>query len=305
MSDQFPIISVRQEDYQLSHDETMGTKSKFWFRHPELGRCLYKHIRPNTGEDWAEKVAEQISKLLGLPHANYELAETWQGNYGTVSLNFIPQGGTLIHGNEILTPLVPNYPTYEIYNASQHTIEVVLSAIESSQVQLPPDWNALEEIETARDLFIGYILLDALIGNGDRHHENWGFVRSRQANSPDLLYLSPTYDHASCLGRELLDDRRKVRSVESYAKKCISAFYLNITDKKPLRTFELFNELANRYPETAQVWLNRLAGISKENINLILQAIPQKRISPIAAKFAQDILIFNQNRLFSLKNYET
>jgi hypothetical protein len=301
MPEQFPIFFVRQEDYQLSQDETMGTKSKFWFEHPELDRCLYKHIRPNTGEDWAEKVAEQICELLALPHANYELAETWSSNYGTVSLNFIPQGGTLIHGNEILTPLVSNYPTYETYNASQHTIDVVLSAIELSQVQLPPDWDALEGIETARDLFIGYILLDALIGNGDRHHENWGFVRSRQANSPDRLYLSPTYDHASCLGRELLDDRRKVRSVESYAKKCISAFYLDVNDSKPLRTFELFKELANRYPTTAQVWLNRLAGISEENIDLILQAIPPERISSIAAKFARDILIFNQNRLLSLR----
>lgn len=301
MSQQFPIVVVEQEYFQLSQDETMGTKSKFWFEHPEFGRCLYKHIRPNTGEDWAEKVAEQLCKLLGLPHANYELAETWEKNYGTVSFNFIPEDGDLIHGNEILTPLVPNYPTYETYNASQYTIDVVLSAIESSQVQLPPDWTVPEGIKTAQDLFIGYILLDALIGNGDRHHENWGFVQSRQANSSKLLYLSPTYDHASCLGRELLDAKRKVRSVEAYAKKCTSAFYRDVNDKKPLKTFELFKELANRYPATTQVWLNFLANISKENIDLILQAIPQERISPIAAKFAQDILIFNQNRLLSLK----
>ena len=98
----------------------------------------------------------------------------------------------------------------------------------------------------------------------------------------------------------MLDDRRKVRSVESYAKKCISAFYLDVNDKKPLRTFELFNELADQHPTTAQVWLNCLAGISKENIDLILQAIPPERISSIAAKFARDILIFNQNRLLSL-----
>jgi hypothetical protein len=285
----------------MSQDETMGTKSKFWFKHSELGRCLYKHIRPNTGEDWAEKIAEQICELLGLPHARYELAQTWEGNYGTVSLNFIPQGGTLIHGNEILTPLVPNYPTYETYNASQHTIDVVISAIESNLVQLPPGWTALNGIETAKDLFVGYILLDALIGNGDRHHENWGFVRTRKANSPDLLYLSPTYDHASCLGRELLDVKRQMRSVESYAQKCTSAFYRDVNDKKPLKTFELFDELTNRYPSTAQVWLNRLAGIFKENINLILQAIPQERISTDAAKFAIDILEFNQSRLLSLR----
>ncbi|MGB5634872.1 MAG: hypothetical protein WBM44_25570 [Waterburya sp.] len=31
MSQQFPLVFVRQEDFQLSQDETMGTKSKFWF----------------------------------------------------------------------------------------------------------------------------------------------------------------------------------------------------------------------------------------------------------------------------------
>ena len=70
MSLQFPIVFVRQKDSQLSQDETMGTKSKFWFKHPELGRCLYKQIRPNTGEDWAEKIASELSELLGLPQLN-------------------------------------------------------------------------------------------------------------------------------------------------------------------------------------------------------------------------------------------
>ena len=45
------MFLVREQDYQLSQDETMGTKSKFWFDHPELGHCFYKHIRPNKGED--------------------------------------------------------------------------------------------------------------------------------------------------------------------------------------------------------------------------------------------------------------
>ena len=64
MSPQFPIVFVSEKDSQFSQDETMGTKSKFWFKHPELGRCLYKRIRPDTGEDWSEKVAEKLCELL-------------------------------------------------------------------------------------------------------------------------------------------------------------------------------------------------------------------------------------------------
>jgi hypothetical protein len=42
MSDEFPIIIVTQEAYELSKTEAMGSQYKFWFEHPELGRCLYK-----------------------------------------------------------------------------------------------------------------------------------------------------------------------------------------------------------------------------------------------------------------------
>ncbi|HBE34723.1 MAG TPA: HipA-like protein, partial [Cyanobacteria bacterium UBA11368] len=57
MSQPFPIIVVPKDAAVAT--EAMGTKFKFWFHHPELGYCLYKQARPNTGEDWAEKIASQ------------------------------------------------------------------------------------------------------------------------------------------------------------------------------------------------------------------------------------------------------
>ena len=39
----------------------------------------------------------------------------------------------------------------------------------------------------------------------DRHHENWGILRERIATGW-LDCLAPTFDHASSLGRELVDD---------------------------------------------------------------------------------------------------
>ena len=74
MRQPFPIIVVPTDAAVAT--EAMGTKFKFWFHHPELGYCLYKQARPNTGEDWAEKIASQLSELLGLPHARIELATT-------------------------------------------------------------------------------------------------------------------------------------------------------------------------------------------------------------------------------------
>ena len=163
----FPIILVSQEAYQLSSQEMMGSKYKFWFEHEELGLCLYKQARENIGEDWAEKVASQLCELLGLPHAIYELAETWEGNRGVVSPYFLPKGGTLVHGNELLTPIVPNYPTSGTYKVTQHTIDIVLNVISNERVNLPIGWTAPNGIQRAVEVFVGYLLLDVWIGNGE------------------------------------------------------------------------------------------------------------------------------------------
>ena len=52
-----------------------------------------------------------------------------------------------------------------------------------------------------------YAILDGLIGNTDRHHENWMFFYHPELRS---YRLAPSYDHGSSLGRELQDESRRV-----------------------------------------------------------------------------------------------
>lgn len=134
---EFKIIAITPEIYERRRNESMGSKYKFWFEQESIS-YLYKQARPNIGEDWAEKVAAELCELLGLPHADYELAQTWEGNRGVVSPNFldIEGGETLVNGNELLIPIVPNYNAFATYGASQHTIDVVLKAIENEYINL-------------------------------------------------------------------------------------------------------------------------------------------------------------------------
>lgn len=203
MSNQFPIIEVPVDAAEA--EEAMGTKFKFWFQHPELGNCLFKQARANTGEDWAEKIAAELAQLLGLPHANYELA-VWLEQPGVISPNFLAENTDLMHGNDILAGLASSYPRNQGYRLSQHTVSIVLEALKRPGLQLPLSWTPPLGITEAISTFVGYLLLDAWIGNGDRHHENWGFVVRLPEGIP---HLAPTYDHASCLGRELLDAKRQ------------------------------------------------------------------------------------------------
>jgi HipA-like C-terminal domain len=218
--DKFIVVQVPSDAARVS--EVMGTKRKFWFQDNELGSCLFKFARLNTGEDWAEKIAAELCLALDLPYARQELG-IWQEQRGTVSPEFLTTSEELIHGNDVLYGIAPNYPREERYNMSEHTLAIVLPALTSLEIQIPLNWTSPHLIENAVDTFVGYLLLDAWIGNGDRHHENWGVVRTQVA-----IHLAPTYDHASSLGRELLEKdlqkRLQNKTVDSYLNKNYSAF---------------------------------------------------------------------------------
>ncbi|MCT7962436.1 hypothetical protein NG791_17350 [Laspinema sp. D1] len=304
MSEFFPIIEIPENATQEL--EQLGTKYKFWFNHPELGNCLYKQSRPNTGEDWSEKIAAELCKLVGLPHAKIELA-SWKAIRGTVSPSFLPDKGKLTLGNEILARMMPEYPKFA-FQVSEHTLNVVLDAICHTGVTHPINWNPPVGIETAVETFVGYLLLDTWIGNSDRHHENWGIVELPEpSTSQTLSYLAPTYDHASSLGRELLDPKRQQklnnRAVTAYVNKCRSALYAGPEDKYPMKTFDAFCEAAKQYPDAANLWLKRLCAVSEADTHALFNQIPRDRITPIAISFSQEILSCNKMRLMQLDGF--
>ena len=203
----FPVFSIPPDAAEIS--EQMGTKFKFWYEDPQRGLTLFKEGRPGTGENWAEKLACEFALMLGIPHAYYDLGE-WNGRTGVLSPSFVPKAGRLIHGNELLGGKVS--ATYDddqlrYYHQRNHTAAAVLGLLRlSSNIQLP--WNSarVDGINSALDVFVGYLLFDAWIANQDRHSENWGLVKLR-----DIFYLAPSYDHGSSLARNLTDEERKRR----------------------------------------------------------------------------------------------
>ncbi len=195
----YPIIAIPAEAREDT--EQLGSKPKFWVLLDDK-RWLFKEARLNTGEDWAEKVAAEVAKAIGVRAASVELAD-YAGRRGCISLNFVDvrAGQALVHGNEILALRVLGYDKGKTFRQSDHTLENIEGAI-----------HALVPTNQADDMLTelaGYLVLDALIGNTDRHHENWGLVLQFEAAPRSLsLHVAPSFDHASSLGRELRDDRR-------------------------------------------------------------------------------------------------
>ena len=294
MTTPFSVISVPSS--VLRQDETLGTKPKFWFRSNEGDLLLFKRGRRN--EDWSEKVAYEVARRLKLPAAEVELAEH-DGVAGTVSRSFLAPGDQMYHGNELLLARDSEYPLQAHYRVRQHTVEAVLETIAWYSASIPPSCVAPWTGFDGCDLMVGYLALDALIGNTDRHHENWAVVRRGRRS-----YMAPSYDHAASLGRieteprmrERLDGQDPRMTVSAYVNRGRSALY-DGASTRALSTLDAFRRAAAIRPSAARFWLERVREQSPAALSGIVDCVPDHRISALNRRFAQAILLCNRERL--------
>jgi hypothetical protein len=298
----YQIISVPDSAANLT--EQLGTKPKFWFQGKNSVNYLFKEGRPGTGDDWSEKVASELCDQLGLPHAIYDLA-VWRGKRGVICPTFVPEGGRLVPGNELLAEIVSEYPVRQFFRVRQHILGFVLAIIQDERIRVPMGWDMRPGVASALDVFIGYLMLDAWIANQDRHHENWSLVVSPEP----VRHLAPTYDHASSLGsnetdsnrRDRLTTRDRGRSMEHYVERARSAFFLSPSSSKPMSTLEAFHEAGKVRPEAARWWLASLTEVSWRDVQIIFEQIPRSLIGDVAIEFALKMLHLNRGRLLSLR----
>lgn len=311
----YPVIQI--DPASVLDDEQLGSKKKFWFEYNQK-RWLFKEARaittPDgqlqgmTGEDWAEKVAAEIAHLMGIRAADVELAD-YQGIRGSASLNFIPDAAYhLEHGNEVLAGRVLGYDSSKKQRQSDHTIDNIIRAIRQMFPEEKHSRYVLEQLAY-------YLVLDALICNTDRHHENWGlFWRTARREDPihdwDSLELlrvydvAPTFDHASSLGRELLDERRHdilaAKRIETYARKGRGGIYWNHTDKHGANPLHLVELTMAEHPDYFKPALLRLRQTPLSSIVATLDDVPSHLLSESGREFAKLLLETTYNALTRL-----
>ena len=270
----------------------MGAKTKFWYRNPEDdSRWLFKHPRPNSGEHWAEKIAEQVANLLEIPHCEVEFAVS-DGARGSASKSFLIGEEALIHGNEILEIIESDYDAGARFRHSDHTLDAVLHSLDAIS-------ESTEYAEAAKLQFAEYVMLDAIIGNTDRHHQNWGIVGILEEDEW-FGPLAPSYDHASSLGRELLDrarDRHLSDGVERYAERGRGGIYWNQDDRRAPSPLRLAIMAAERYPDIFVPALKKLDGISESDIIQVANRVPEDWMSESAIRFAIALMRYNLAKL--------
>lgn len=307
-----PYFIIDVTNWRRFDEEPMGTKAKFWLSGPQGPLWLFKYFSQG-GDDWAEKIAAELAECLQMPHARAELACLGE-HFGVISLDFTKNAarGALLLGNALLQDMDPAYPKEQRFRVAQHTVTRVLDFLTQDFIQLPAnlEWPGawMEGFYCAADVFVGYLLLDALIGNTDRHHENWGVLQTIRRNSKVRAELAPTFDHAASMGQILQEEERGKRittndprfAVEAYAEKARSSFYGKEDDKKQLSTMEAFLLAAKQREQAAEAWLDRLKALSVDRIQEVVGRVPEERMSDATKGFVTRYLVHNRKRLLSM-----
>ncbi len=182
------------------------------------------------------------------------------------------------------------------FRQSDHTFGRIVKAF----YDLFPEGVARKEALTA---LAGYFTLDAIICNVDRHHENWAVLRSIPP-APPSLSIAPTFDHASSLGRELRDGKRRTliesKQVGQYVLRGSGGIYWKETDSKGENPLRLCLRAAKVHRTYFQPWIERVKELTEAELELLVSKVPEDWMSEIAKKFAVAMMSFTTKELKKL-----
>ena len=133
----------------------------------------------------SEYLGSQIYQLLGI-NCQDTILGTYKGENVVACKDFIIDGFKYIND-------VGESTIEEDRNQYQYSYDDIMSLLHANKKLT----NVNETISSFFEIYI----VDALIGNFDRHGGNWGFLKK-----DNKYYLAPVFDNDSCLFPNLIDD---------------------------------------------------------------------------------------------------
>lgn len=193
---------------------TGGTRDKVVVENPD-DNCLYyfktsliKKEKNYIYEFWSEVIASEVGTLLGFDILEYNVAANDNQTLGCLSKLMID---TTVEQLDEGYKWIKRYQlAYDTEDRDAYTFQLIDDTLKN----LFPNKKFTEKL-------ISTIVLDCIIGNEDRHQENWGIIISnkettkatksifsRKTPVPVSRYrFAPIYDSGSSLGRELREEK--------------------------------------------------------------------------------------------------
>jgi hypothetical protein len=154
---------------ELSWFSTGGTRAKRYLQSPDGVKYYFKQsykkeVIDYKYEFWSEIIASEVGKVLGFNMLQYDLAVD-NDIMGCISQSMIESDEQeLNEGGKYLQAYDNTFEPDDKKTRNQYSFQLIQNAFEAF------------DLEQYMDNMIEVIIFDALIGNSDRHQENWAFI---------------------------------------------------------------------------------------------------------------------------------
>ena len=144
----------------------------------------------------SEHIGSRIFNSIGIPAQMTELG-TYGGEEVVACRNFIPYGCMFVPFNDVGERTLERDK-----DAFQYSYDDVMSMLSANR--------KLTDQDSTIDFFWDMYIVDALLGNFDRHGSNWGFIKNNNGYS-----IAPVFDNGSCLYPQMIDEDMMQKIIDS------------------------------------------------------------------------------------------
>lgn len=287
----YPIINV---DNWVQKEWVAGSKEKTpWLQNPENEKeiAMFKEtIGEFTGETWSEKVASEIGPIINIETHNADIGYH-NGNYGSLVWKMVDEEvERLEEGGDIITGFVE----YEDFDRASLICKKGYYCFDML-------YHVMSHFGFLEQLF-DMIIYDALIGNTDRHQDNFGFILSHKDKK---RRFAPLYDNASSLGRELSEEGMISRlnnsqQFEAYINRADTFIRWGWQTRRKTKHFDLIKELLLAYPYFVTKSINKVNLLLDSQLECIIAQVPEKIMTEIQKNFVFKVIKTRKNRLLNM-----
>ena len=252
--------------------EGSGRSEKIWLQNPDTGQIgLFKFKKDiDTTDNISECIAYDLACILGIPCAKFEVG-MYEGREGSMSYNILKKPDQiLVEGIHFIMLMYPKYNP-----------ELFIDTMTSNRYSIEMIKKAIERFVPIDDL-LKMLMFDYLIGNSDRHQNNWAILIEN-----GKMQWSPLYDNSSSLCAYISEknipnymgkDKNRWNSlIDTKSKSLIRC--REIDEKRPTH-LEVLKYLKENYFDDTYVFAKNIVSLlTEENIYRILDLYSEDGLS--------------------------
>jgi len=292
----YPVVDVAT--WRVAGIETDGQTEHMWLERPDDQRLwLFKQVvvkeGRRQGEDWVEKIASVIAAAINVPRAQVELAHR-HGADGCIVRDIKPHQWQMFSGADLLTGLLGPSFDPRAGDAAGHSLVTIGRVLR----ECGPPPGAAPAITSALDCFAGYLVLDALIANRDRHPRNWAVLQA-PAGGQARDELCPSFDHASGLGFGMTDRERsrwlKEGGIEAWVRRGTAKTFEHGPKPWPSLIDLAVQALGQSSQSAREYWREQVTGLTADVVRSAVNNAPT--LSEVTRRFTAEVVTVNRRRL--------